>query len=155
MGRTILLLWRETGRAFLVTLAGFANFPYAFSRRNRAEVGYQMFFTGIRSLGVITVVALFTGMIFALQTGIELRRYGQEEYVGGGVTVTMLREMGPFMTAMIIAASVGSSIAAQLGIAPETLSRVLRQLRERSLISGSGRVLNLVDLNGLRALAGV
>ena len=45
-------------------------------------------------------------------------------------------------------------IAAQLGIAPETLSRVLRQLRERSLISGSGRVLNLVDLNGLRALAG-
>ncbi len=46
-------------------------------------------------------------------------------------------------------------IAAQLGIAPETLSRVLRHLRERSLISGSGRVLNLVDLNGLRRLAGV
>lgn len=46
-------------------------------------------------------------------------------------------------------------IAAQLGIAPETLSRVLRHLRERSLISGSGRVLNLVDPNGLRSLAGV
>lgn len=45
-------------------------------------------------------------------------------------------------------------IAAQLGIAPETLSRVLRQLRERSLISGSGRVLNLVDPGGLRTLAG-
>ena len=45
-------------------------------------------------------------------------------------------------------------IAAQLGIAPETFSRVLRQLRERSLISGSGRVLNLVDPSGLRALAG-
>lgn len=47
------------------------------------------------------------------------------------------------------------SIAAQLGIAPETLSRVLRHLRERSLISGSGRVLNLVDPGGLRSLAGV
>lgn len=46
-------------------------------------------------------------------------------------------------------------IAAQLGIAPETLSRVLRQLRERSLISGSGRVVNLVDPIGLRSLAGV
>jgi CRP-like cAMP-binding protein len=46
------------------------------------------------------------------------------------------------------------SIAAQLGIAPETLSRVLRHLRERSLISGSGRLLNLVDPNGLRFLAG-
>ena len=47
------------------------------------------------------------------------------------------------------------SIAAQLGIAPETLSRVLRHLRERSLISGSGRSLNLLDLTGLRSLAGV
>jgi CRP-like cAMP-binding protein len=47
------------------------------------------------------------------------------------------------------------SIAAQLGIAPETLSRVLRHLRERSLISGSGRILNLVDPGGLRSLAGV
>lgn len=47
------------------------------------------------------------------------------------------------------------SIAAQLGIAPETLSRVLRHLRERSLISGSGRLLNLVDPSGLRSLAGV
>jgi CRP-like cAMP-binding protein len=46
-------------------------------------------------------------------------------------------------------------IAAQLGIAPETLSRVLRHLRERSLISGSGRVVNLVDPSGLRSLAGV
>lgn len=46
-------------------------------------------------------------------------------------------------------------IASQLGIAPETLSRVLRHLRERGLISGSGRVLNLVDPIGLRSLAGV
>jgi CRP-like cAMP-binding protein len=47
------------------------------------------------------------------------------------------------------------SIAAQLGIAPETLSRILRHLRERSLISGSGRMLNLIDPTGLRTLAGV
>jgi CRP-like cAMP-binding protein len=46
-------------------------------------------------------------------------------------------------------------IAAQLGIAPETLSRVLRHLRERSLISGSGRVVNLDDMMGLRSLAGI
>lgn len=46
-------------------------------------------------------------------------------------------------------------IAAQLGIAPETLSRVLRHLREQSLISGTGRVLNVIDPGGLRMLAGV
>ncbi|MGB4361426.1 MAG: Crp/Fnr family transcriptional regulator, partial [Rhodoferax sp.] len=47
------------------------------------------------------------------------------------------------------------SIAVQLGIAPETFSRVLRHLREQSLISGSGRVLNLVNPKALRSLAGV
>ncbi len=46
------------------------------------------------------------------------------------------------------------SIAAQLGIAPETLSRILRQLRERELISGRGRVLQLTNPEALRALAG-
>lgn len=47
------------------------------------------------------------------------------------------------------------SIATQLGIAPETFSRVLRHLREQSMITGTGRVLNLVNPNALRSLAGV
>lgn len=47
------------------------------------------------------------------------------------------------------------SIATQLGIAPETFSRVMRQLRQRCLISGTGRVLCVDDASGLRALAGV
>lgn len=46
-------------------------------------------------------------------------------------------------------------IAAQLGIAPETLSRMFKQLRERELISGRGRVLHLLNLDALRQLAGV
>jgi len=46
-------------------------------------------------------------------------------------------------------------IAAQLGIAPETFSRVLKQLRDRKLISGAGRVLNLLDPLGLQSLAGI
>jgi phospholipid/cholesterol/gamma-HCH transport system permease protein len=88
---------------------------YAFGKRSRSETATQMYITGIKSLAVITVVALFTGMILALQTGLELRRFGQEVYIGSAVTVSMIREMGPFMTGLIIAASVGSAIAAQLG----------------------------------------
>ena len=61
------------------------------------------------------MVALFTGMILALQTGLQLRRYGQEEFIGSAVSISIIREMGPFMTGLIIAASVGSAIAAQLG----------------------------------------
>ncbi len=115
LGRQVLIQWKAVGRAAMFTGMGFLYFRYMFSHRNRHEVFYQMFITGIRSLGVLTVVALFTGMIFALQTGLELARYGQEVHVGGAVTVVMLREMGPFMAGMILTASVGSSVGAQLG----------------------------------------
>jgi len=103
------------GRAIIMILRATAYVPLMFSKRRRPEVAYQLFLTGIASLPVLTVVALFTGMIFALQTGMELKRFGQEIQVGSAVTLVMLREMGPFMTGMIITASVGSSIAAQIG----------------------------------------
>lgn len=96
-------------------LQAIAYTRYMFSKRSRDAVLYQLFLTGIKSLGVITVVAVFTGMILALQTGLELRRFGQEVNIGTAVTIVMLREMGPFMTGLIIAASVGSAIAAQMG----------------------------------------
>ncbi len=115
LGRASLDLMDHVGRAVLITLKAFSYTRCMFSPRLRHMVVHQMFITGIKSLGVLSVVAAFTGMIFALQTGFELRKYGQEVNIGAGVTVTMLREMGPFMTALIIAASVGSGIAAQLG----------------------------------------
>ena len=55
------------------------------------------------------------GMIVSLQTGIELSRIGQQDQIGTIVAVSMAREMGPFITATILAATVGSSIAAELG----------------------------------------
>lgn len=103
------------GRAILLLVEATLHVRHAFSKHARSEIMYQMFATGIKSLGVITVVAVFTGMILALQTGLALRDYGQEVNIGTAVMVSMLREMGPFMTALILAASVGSSIAAQLG----------------------------------------
>ncbi len=115
VGRKILLTCRNAGRALVML---FQTLPYLgglFRRRARHELMNQLFVTGIESLGVISVVALFTGMILALQTGLELRRFGQEVNIGTAVTVVMVREMGPFMTGLIIAASVGSAIAAQLG----------------------------------------
>lgn len=111
----MLLTFRNTGRGLVALFETILMLRYVFSKRNRHEVIYQLFVTGIKSLGVITVVAMFTGMILALQTGLELRRFGQEVNIGTAVTVVMVREMGPFMTGLIIAASVGSAIAAQLG----------------------------------------
>lgn len=70
---------------------------------------------GVRALPVTIVVALFAGMILALQTGIELRRLGQSELIGTVTAISMCREMGPFMTAIILAAMVGSAMAAEIG----------------------------------------
>lgn len=114
-GRRILLACRNSGRALVMLAEAILHIPGALRARMRHEVLYQTYTAGIKSLGVITVVAMFTGMILALQTGLELRRFGQEVNIGTAVTVVMMREMGPFMTGLIIAASVGSAIAAQLG----------------------------------------
>ena len=105
----------EMGRA-LILLGGAIRFiPHIVSRRARREVFNQMYVGGILSLPVITVVALFTGMILALQTGVELRKFSQEVFIGSAVMMSMLREMGPFMTGIILAASVGAAFAAQMG----------------------------------------
>ncbi len=115
LGQKILLACHDMGNALIMLGSATRYLHTAWRRRARTEIAAQLYITGIKSLGVITVVAFFTGMIFALQTGLELRRFGQEVNIGTAVTVVMIREMGPFMTGLVIAASVGSAIAAQLG----------------------------------------
>ena len=73
------------------------------------------FNAGVRSLPVTMIVAAFAGAILAMQTGIELRRFGDTAVIGTITALSMCREMGPFITGVILAATVGSSIAAELG----------------------------------------
>lgn len=114
-GRHVREACRSTGAAGLIFFQAVVALRFVLLPRPRRESVIQMYVYGIRSLGVITVVALFTGMILALQTGIELRRFNQEVNIGAAVMISMLREMGPFMTGLILAACVGSAMAAQLG----------------------------------------
>ena len=115
IGSIILEKIYRIGLSFLMLLEAIYCFRYAFSKRNINDTLSHLYMVGIKSLLVISVVALFTGMILALQTGLELQRYGQQNLIGSAVAVSVIREMGPFMTGLIITASVGSSIAAQLG----------------------------------------
>lgn len=115
LGGMILQSCHDMGNALVMLGSATLYIRTLWRPRARRETAMQLYVTGIKSLGVITVVAFFTGMILALQTGLELRRFGQEVNIGTAVTIVMIREMGPFMTGLIIAASVGSAIAAQLG----------------------------------------
>lgn len=85
------------------------------SVRRRTLIADQLFQAGIRVVHVVLLVGLFIGMIVSLQTGLELSRFGQQDQIGTIVALSMCREMGPFITATILAATVGSALAAELG----------------------------------------
>ncbi len=75
----------------------------------------QFYVGGVQTFHVVLLVGLFMGMIVALQTGVELARLGQQDQIGMIVALSMAREMGPFTTGIVLSATVGSALAAELG----------------------------------------
>jgi len=112
LGKIILAKVHAVGCGLFILFEAFFWLIHLFKRRG--EVRRQLIICGINSFLVTAIVALFTGMILALQAGLLLKEYSQEVQIGTLVSQTMCREMGPFMTALIIAASVGSAMAAEL-----------------------------------------
>ena len=109
-------LFSRIGRAGRLMLESFAYAPHVLLNRDaRRTMLFQLYSTGIRTLPVITVVGLFTGMILGLQVGLALRKFNQEMYLGAAVMITLIREMGPFVTGICLSACVGSAMAAELG----------------------------------------
>ena len=112
----IFKFFSSVGWAGVVFVRSVGYFPSViFRSRARADLFNQLYATGIRTLPVVTVVALFTGMILSLQVGLELARFSQEMYLGAAVMLTLIREMAPFSCGICLAAMVGSAIAAELG----------------------------------------
>lgn len=112
----IFKLFSSIGWAGVVLVRSVGYFPSViFRSRSRGFLYDQLYATGIRTLPVVTVVAIFTGMILSLQVGLELARYNQEMYLGAAVMLTLIREMAPFSCGICLAAMVGSAIAAELG----------------------------------------
>ena len=115
-GRMLSRAFANTGFTLDVLVRALAIFPRSlFTSRGFRAIVEQMYYCGVKAIGVTSVVALFMGMIVALQVGIELKRYGQAETVGFLVAVSMTREMGPMITAIILTAMLGSTIAAEIG----------------------------------------
>jgi phospholipid/cholesterol/gamma-HCH transport system permease protein len=79
------------------------------------EVMRQMDAIGARSSTIVLITALFTGMVLALQTGIALARFGAKPYVGAVVGLSLARELGPVLTALMVGGRVGAGITAEIG----------------------------------------
>lgn len=75
----------------------------------------QMEEIGVKSLGIVLLTGLFTGMVLALQSAVQLKTFGATMYIGNLVSASMIRELGPVLAGLMVAGRVGSGIAAQLG----------------------------------------
>jgi phospholipid/cholesterol/gamma-HCH transport system permease protein len=75
----------------------------------------QLFHVGVRSLTITSVTLLFTGMVLSIQTAYSLAAYGGEAFVGDIVALSIVRELGPVLTALMVAGRVGAGITAELG----------------------------------------
>ncbi len=104
-----------TGAGGTICLLGESIYWCRASIRNRSKIIHQMDVAGVGSLPVVGLVAIFSGMVLSLQTGAELSRFHVEEMVGSLVAVSILREMGPVISAIIVAGRVGAAMAAELG----------------------------------------
>ncbi|HEX6810565.1 MAG TPA: ABC transporter permease [Planctomycetota bacterium] len=87
--------------------------------RGRTRIAAQVFpmmrNVGVRSLPVVALITLLTGAILVLQTGDVMKKYGQLPQVPGMVALSVVRSLGPLMTAIIMTARVGASFTAVLG----------------------------------------
>jgi phospholipid/cholesterol/gamma-HCH transport system permease protein len=114
LGRHILGLAEAVGGVMILVRKTF--FWLFRSRPDFRNLTSQMYHIGVLSFPVTSLTALFTGMVLALQTGFSFRKvFNEPLYVGTVVGVSLLKELGPVLTAVVVAGRVGAAIAAELG----------------------------------------
>ncbi|MEG2139694.1 MAG: ABC transporter permease [Bilophila sp.] len=80
------------------------------------KVLQQLYVIGAKSLFVIALIAVFTGMVLGLQGYYVLVKFGSVGFLGAAVSLTLIRELGPVLTAIMITGRAGSSMAAEIGV---------------------------------------
>jgi len=113
IGYIFLRLFEQTGLWFRMlwrtTVWGFRP-PFEFGEWLR-----QMVRVGVESVPVVFLTTMFTGMVFALETYNGFHRVHAENFVGGAVALSMLRELSPVLVGLMVTGRVGSSMAAEIG----------------------------------------
>ena len=115
--------WTIGGLAYiggLATLAGqSAYFIFVGPFRGQAfrphRAIQQAMAVGVEAIPIVSLITFFVGLIMALQSAYELRRLGAMQFVAGAVAVSILRELGPLLTAIVVIGRSGSAFAAEIG----------------------------------------
>jgi phospholipid/cholesterol/gamma-HCH transport system permease protein len=112
LGGTLLSMAEAVGRLVILT----RQTIYWLKSAERKTVIEQIVAMGVESIPVTALTSLFTGMVLALQTGFSFRKvFNEPLYVGTVVGLSLTKELGPVLTAVVVAGRVGAAIAAELG----------------------------------------
>ena len=76
----------------------------------------QIYIIGTGSLSIVLLTGLFTGMVLALQGIYAFRKFGSEAFLGPAVAFSLIRELGPVLTALVVTGRAGSAMTAEIGI---------------------------------------
>jgi phospholipid/cholesterol/gamma-HCH transport system permease protein len=114
LGALTLWLIREMGRMLTFLIYAF----YILVRRpgKPKHIFKQVYFIGAKSIFVIFLTASFTGMVLGLQGYYTLAKFGSEGMLGSAVALSLVRELGPVLTALMVTGRAGSAITAEIGI---------------------------------------
>ncbi len=113
-GRGSLSLLSEMGRMMVFLISTFSWMVRPPFRL--LQVLKQVHFIGVKSLFVIVLTGSFTGMVLGLQGYYSLRKFGAEGLLGSAVALSMIRELGPVLSALMVTGRAGSAMTAEIGI---------------------------------------
>ncbi len=89
--------------------------PLQGERLRLGRAVHQAMAVGVEALPIISLITFFVGTILALQSAYELRKFGALQFVASAVAISMTRELGPLMTAIVVIGRSGSAFAAEIG----------------------------------------
>ncbi|AEH45048.1 protein of unknown function DUF140 [Thermodesulfatator indicus DSM 15286] len=113
LGKFFLQLLEEMGG---MALMFFKALAYTFRPPFRLKLLFkQMEFVGVKSTLVVVLTGLFSGMVLALQGYYGFKKFGGETLLGATVALSLLRELGPVLTGLMVTARAGSAMAAEIG----------------------------------------
>ncbi len=87
-----------------------------FRRKQLREIVEQVYYIGAKSFNIVMLIGLFTGMVLGLQLFYTLKKVGSEGFLGSVIALSLIRELGPVLTAIMITARAGSAMTAEIGI---------------------------------------
>jgi phospholipid/cholesterol/gamma-HCH transport system permease protein len=114
LGRQTIFFIQQLGRIAAFFVKGFLlifSFPLQISKTIE-----QIYFIGMKSVLVICLTGAFTGMVLGLQGYYTLVKFGSEGMLGAAVALTLIRELGPVLSAIMVIGRAGSAMAAEIGI---------------------------------------